>query len=119
MTGVRGRILDRQPELAKQGFDLRTSTTKLDERFHRIAAAAALQDRLEETPRRLHVVDAVLLKCAESVDAQVTVSRDGQSVPGTSIMGLMMLAAAQGTSILVSAEFLLMVEKVLFGTLTL
>src|SRR5262245_36613679 len=59
--------LGRQPELAQQRFDLWASTTKLDERFHRIAAAAALQDRLEETPRRLHVVDAVLLEGAESV----------------------------------------------------
>ena len=55
--------------------------------------------------RGLHArASAKFVKCAESFDAQVTVSRDGQSVPGTSIMGLMMLAAAQGTSILVSAE---------------
>jgi phosphocarrier protein HPr len=32
------------------------------------------------------------------------VSRDGQSVPGTSIMGLMMLGAAQGLSITVQAR---------------
>jgi len=55
--------------------------------------------------RGLHArASAKFVKCAEGFDAQVTVSRDGQSVPGTSIMGLMMLAAAQGTSILVSAE---------------
>jgi phosphocarrier protein HPr len=55
--------------------------------------------------RGLHArASAKFVKCAEGFDAQVTVSRDGHSVPGTSIMGLMMLAAAQGTSILVSAE---------------
>jgi phosphocarrier protein HPr len=55
--------------------------------------------------RGLHArASAKFVKCGEGFDAQVTVSRDGHSVPGTSIMGLMMLAAAQGTSILVSAE---------------
>ncbi|MFO0993934.1 MAG: HPr family phosphocarrier protein [Hyphomicrobiales bacterium] len=55
--------------------------------------------------RGLHArASAKFVKCAESFDAQVTVSRDGQSVPGTSIMGLMMLAAAQGTSIIVSVQ---------------
>ena len=34
----------------------------------------------------------------------MTVSHDGQSVPGTSILGLMMLAACTGTTIKVSAE---------------
>jgi phosphocarrier protein HPr len=53
--------------------------------------------------RGLHArASAKFVKCAESFNAQVTVTRDGQSVPGTSIMGLMMLAAAQGTSIAVS-----------------
>ena len=55
--------------------------------------------------RGLHArASAKFVKCAESFNAQVTVSRDGQSVPGTSIMGLMMLAAAQGTSIMVSVK---------------
>jgi phosphocarrier protein len=55
--------------------------------------------------RGLHArASAKFVKCAESFNAQVTVSRDGQSVPGTSIMGLMMLAAAQGTSIMVSVQ---------------
>jgi phosphocarrier protein len=42
---------------------------------------------------------AKFVKCAESFDAEVTVTRDGQSVGGTSIMGLMMLAAGPGTEI--------------------
>lgn len=37
-------------------------------------------------------------------EASVTVSKDGQSVPGTSIMGLMMLAASIGCVISVQAE---------------
>jgi phosphocarrier protein HPr len=55
--------------------------------------------------RGLHArASAKFVKCAESFDASVTVSRDGQSVPGTSIMGLMMLAASIGTSITVEAS---------------
>ncbi len=47
---------------------------------------------------------AKFVKCAEEFDAEVRVTRDGQSVGGTSIMGLMMLAAGPGTSILIEAE---------------
>lgn len=46
---------------------------------------------------------AQLVKLATEFDAEITVSKDGQSVNGRSILGLMMLAAAQGTSIEVSA----------------
>jgi phosphocarrier protein len=54
--------------------------------------------------RGLHArASAKFVKCAEAFDADIAVSRDGQTVPGTSIMGLMMLAAAQGTSITVTA----------------
>ena len=55
--------------------------------------------------RGLHArASAKFVKCAEQFKADVTVSRDGQSVPGTSIMGLMMLGAAQGLTILVEAK---------------
>jgi phosphocarrier protein HPr len=55
--------------------------------------------------RGLHArASAKFVKCAEGFDADIRVSRDGQTVPGTSIMGLMMLAAAMGTSILVEAS---------------
>ena len=47
---------------------------------------------------------AKFVKCAETFDAIVHVSRDGQSVEGTSIMGLMMLAAGPGTTIHLAAE---------------
>jgi phosphocarrier protein len=47
---------------------------------------------------------AKFVKCAETFDAAIVVSRDGQSVGGTSIMGLMMLAAGPGSEILIVAE---------------
>ncbi|HRX34799.1 MAG TPA: HPr family phosphocarrier protein [Aestuariivirga sp.] len=55
--------------------------------------------------RGLHArASAKFVKCAEGFDANITVSRDGQTVPATSIMGLMMLGAAMGTSITVEAS---------------
>ena len=55
--------------------------------------------------RGLHArASAKFVKCAEGFDANVTVTREGQTVPGTSIMGLMMLAASIGTSVIVEAS---------------
>lgn len=55
--------------------------------------------------RGLHArASAKFVKCAESFDADIRVSKDGQTVGGTSIMGLMTLAAAPGCCIEVSAE---------------
>ena len=54
--------------------------------------------------RGLHArASAKFVKCVENYNAEVTVSRDGSSVGGTSIMGLMMLAAAPGCTIDVTA----------------
>lgn len=54
--------------------------------------------------RGLHArASAKFVTVASSFDAEVTVSHDGSSVTGTSIMGLMMLAAAMGESIAISA----------------
>jgi phosphocarrier protein len=47
---------------------------------------------------------AKFVKCAESFNAQVRVTRDGQTVGGTSIMGLMMLAAGPGSLLHICAE---------------
>ena len=47
---------------------------------------------------------AKFVKCAEGFSAKINVSRDGQSVGGTSIMGLLTLAASQGTTISIVAE---------------
>ena len=40
----------------------------------------------------------------ERFNADVTVTRSGETVGGTSIMGLMMLSAGPGTSIIVAAS---------------
>ena len=47
---------------------------------------------------------AKFVKCAETFKANVRVTRDGQTVGGTSIMGLMMLAAGQGSTIVVDVD---------------
>ncbi len=47
---------------------------------------------------------AKFVKCAEGFSARISVSRDGQSVGGTSIMGLLTLAASQGTTITIMTE---------------
>ncbi len=47
---------------------------------------------------------AKFVKCAESFDAQITVARDDQEVTGTSILGLMMLAAGPGTDLHIAAK---------------
>ncbi len=55
--------------------------------------------------RGLHArASAKFVTLASQFDATVTVSKDGADVLGTSIMGLMMLAAAMGDSIEVKAE---------------
>ena len=55
--------------------------------------------------RGLHArASAKFVKLASTFDAEVTVSRDEQSVDARSIMGLMMLAAGQGSSIEIVAE---------------
>jgi phosphocarrier protein HPr len=67
---------------------------------------AALTREINITNQRgLHArASAKFVKCAEGFNAEVVVSKDGQSVPGTSIMGLMMLAASIGTSIVVETS---------------
>ena len=47
---------------------------------------------------------AKFVKLAANFDAEVRVSKDGQTVDARSIMGLMMLAAAIGSSIDIAAE---------------
>jgi phosphocarrier protein HPr len=44
---------------------------------------------------------AKFVEVVEAHDATAEVMKDGMSVPGDSIMGLLMLAASRGTSILV------------------
>ena len=47
---------------------------------------------------------AKFVKLAETFNANVHVTRDGQTVGGTSIMGLMMLGAFLGTTIRIAAD---------------
>jgi len=55
--------------------------------------------------RGLHArASARFVKCAEGFDCEVKVIKDGQSVGGTSIMGLMTLAAATGSTIELQAD---------------
>jgi phosphocarrier protein len=55
--------------------------------------------------RGLHArASAKFVQMVERFNADVTVTRNGETVGGTSIMGLMMLSAGPGTSILVSAK---------------
>ncbi len=54
--------------------------------------------------RGLHArASAKFVQMAEKFNAELTVTRAGESVGGTSIMGLMMLSAGIGTTISVSA----------------
>ena len=55
--------------------------------------------------RGLHArASAKFVKLASGFDAEVTVSKEGQSVDARSIMGLMMLAAGMGCCIDIAAE---------------
>ena len=55
--------------------------------------------------RGLHArASAKFVQTAEKFDAELTVTRNGESVGGTSIMGLMMLSAGIGNSITVAAS---------------
>ena len=47
---------------------------------------------------------AAFVKCIADLDAEVLVEKDGQEVDGSSILGLMMLAASKGSHIKVSAS---------------
>lgn len=54
--------------------------------------------------RGLHArSSAKFVKCVAEFDAEVKVRRDGQEVSGASIMGLLMLGAAKGSTIEVQA----------------
>lgn len=68
---------------------------------------------MSEATRKVEVINergmharasAKFVKLAAGFDAEVTVSRDGQTVDARSIMGLMMLAAGPGSTIELKAE---------------
>lgn len=63
------------------------------------------RDLLITNKRGLHArASAKFVQTVEDYDAEVEVSKDNQTVGGTSIMGLMMLAASPGTTIRVVAK---------------
>lgn len=68
-----------------------------------------MSDLTRELPiinkRGLHArASAKFVQMVEGFDATITVSKDGMTVGGTSIMGLMMLAASPGCSVYVEAS---------------
>ena len=70
-----------------------------------VPAGAISKELLIINKRGLHArASAKFVQAVERFNAQVWVTRGGETVGGTSIMGLMMLSAAPGTTILVSAK---------------
>ena len=69
-------------------------------------AQDALERIVEITNKKgLHArASAKFVQAVEGFDAEVTVTRGSETVGGTSIMGLMMLAAGPGTSITIEAR---------------
>jgi phosphocarrier protein len=69
------------------------------------AAAAARRTVEIVNARGLHArASAKFVKAAAQFDAEVKVSREGQTVDAQSIMGLMMLGAGPGSEIEIAAE---------------
>jgi len=68
-------------------------------------ASAPVQREVEIANKKgLHArASAKFVQTAEQFDAAITVTRGHESVGGTSIMGLMMLAAGAGITITISA----------------
>src|SRR5690606_798594 len=70
-----------------------------------IEASGLFRDLPIVNRKGLHArASAKFVQCADLFDAQIFVSKDQNTVGGTSIMGLMMLAAGIGSSIRVSAD---------------
>jgi phosphocarrier protein HPr len=65
----------------------------------------AVSQEIEIVNRKgLHArATAKFVQCAEQFNAMVTVSRHGETVGGTSIMGILTLGAGIGTTIMVAA----------------
>ena len=69
-----------------------------------VPEGAISRELLIVNKRGLHArASAKFVQTVERFNADVWVTRGGETVGGTSIMGLMMLAAGPGTSVVVSA----------------
>ena len=70
-----------------------------------VPADAISRELLIINKRGLHArASAKFVQMVERFEAEVWVTRGNETVGGTSIMGLMMLAAGPGTTIMVSAK---------------
>jgi phosphocarrier protein HPr len=66
---------------------------------------AVNREVLISNKRGLHArASAKFVNLASEIDARIEVEKDGHRVCGTSIMGLMMLGAAMGDSIIIHVE---------------
>lgn len=71
----------------------------------RAAEAAISRDLPIVNKKGLHArATAKLVQCCEKFDAEITVSKDGETVGGSSIMGILTLGAGQGSTITVTAN---------------
>lgn len=71
----------------------------------RVGAEALTREIAIVNRRGLHArATAKFVQCVETFDAAVTVTRNGETVGGTSIMGILTLGAGIGSTILVAAE---------------
>jgi phosphocarrier protein HPr len=78
----------------------RTSDDKKESGTDRYFAEVVIPNK-----KGLHArASAQFVRCAAGFTAAVRVTREGHTVGGTSIMGLMMLAAGPGHTILIEAE---------------
>ena len=70
------------------------------------ATGGALRREIEIVNKKgLHArATAKFVQCVEGYDAEVTVTRNEETVGGTSIMGILTLGAGIGSTILVTAE---------------
>ena len=78
-------------------------------RSRKPSAAAGIYQCLAEVTivnkRGLHArASAAFVKTAEQFDSEISVTKDDQTVSGGSIMGLLMLGASPGTTILIETE---------------
>ena len=70
-----------------------------------VPAGAISRELLIVNKRGLHArASAKFVQLVEKFEAEIWVTRGGETVGGTSIMGLMMLAAGPGTTVVVSAK---------------
>ena len=68
------------------------------------ADGAATRELLIVNRKGLHArATAKFVQCVEQFEAEVSVTRSGETVGGQSIMGILTLGAGKGTTIVVSA----------------